>query len=197
MSNQYVDNLKLYEAILDRKKILKQCKKLKVIKPPLSNYIGSCILLIAQNLSHLPRFKDYSYREEMIGDAVENVVKYFDNYNTKYKNPHAYFTQISYYAFVRRIKKENDILYAKYKIHEQVGVLGLMDGIKEDAISSQFQVYENISDFIERYEQKKEAKKQLLAQKRVVVKKVKKLKKAKRKVAKKTKRGKRGKRAKK
>lgn len=129
----------------------------------------------------------------MIGDAVENCVKYFDNYNTKYKNPHAYFTQISYYAFIRRIKKESDILYAKYKIHEQVGILGSLDGISEDSINGQFQVYENIAEFVERYEQKKEAKKKLLAEKRVVAKKGKKAKKAKRKVAKKTKRSKRAK----
>lgn len=188
--NNYVDNDKFLEAIVDRKTTLKQCRKLKIPKPPLSNYIGSCILLIAQNLSHLPRFKDYSYREEMIGDAVENCIKYFDNFNLKYKNPHAYFTQISYYAFIRRIKKENDILYAKYKIHEQVGVLGSMEGVNEDNMSSQFQVYENIVEFIENYEKKKEEKKQKLAEKRVGVVKAKKRKKKAKKKARKTKRAK-------
>jgi hypothetical protein len=192
MSNNYIDNKQFLEAIIDRKATLKQCRKLKLQKPQLSNYIGSCLLLIAQNLSHLPRFKDYPHKEEMIGDAVENCVRYFDNYNTKYKNPHAYFTQISYYAFVRRIKKEKDILYAKYKIHEQVGVLG-MDGAKEESINGQFQVYENIADFIATYEEKREERKQKLAEKRVLAKKgkkAKKVKKAKRKVAKKTKRAK-------
>jgi len=192
-SNNYVDNAKFLEAIIDRKTTIKQCKKLKIPKPPLSNYIGSCILLIAQNLSHLPRFKDYTYKEEMISDAIENCIKYFDNFDLKYKNPHAYFTQISYYAFIRRIKKENDILYAKYKIHEQVGVLGSMDGISEDAVSNQFQVYENIAEFIEGYEKKKQEKKAALAEKRVIAKKGK--KKAKKKVAKK--KAKRSKRAKK
>jgi hypothetical protein len=161
--NNYVNNADLYQAIIKRKKDLKEAKALKKPKPAISNYIGQCLLLIAQNLAHLPRFAKYTFREELIGDGIENCILYFDNFNLKYKNPHAYFTQITYYAFVRRIQKEKKQLYAKYKFHEQLGVLSQSDGISETAVNNQFQVYENISDFIKTYEEKAQEKKDKLA----------------------------------
>jgi len=123
----------------------------------------------------------------MIGDGVENSLRYFDNFNVKYKNPHAYFTKIIYYAFLRRIRKEKDILYAKYKIHEQVGVLGALDGVNEESLSNQFQVYDNISEFIEKYETAAKERKEKLAEKRVLAKKAKKGKKGRRKKTKRAK----------
>tara|TARA_R110000772_G_scaffold229077_1_gene339893 strand:- start:345 stop:719 length:375 start_codon:yes stop_codon:yes gene_type:complete len=43
----------------------------------------------------------------MISDGIENCLQYLDNFNPeKSNNPFAYFTQIIYYAFVRRIQKE-------------------------------------------------------------------------------------------
>ena len=154
MANNYIDNKKFYQAIIERKAQLKEAKKNKLPKPPLSNYIGECVLLIATNLSRLPRFAKYPHLEEMIGDGIENCCLYFDNYDLKYKNPLAYFTQIVWWAFVRRIKKEKKALYARYKLHEQIGVLGTMDGVSEETHYRQFQVYENISDFIKTYEDK-------------------------------------------
>lgn len=184
--NNYINNAELLAAIVQRKKDIKEAKANKKPKPPLSNYIGTCLLLIAQNLAHLPRFAKYTFREELIGDAIENCCQYFDNYNIKYKNPHAYFTQISYYAFVRRIQKEKKQLYAKYKFHEQIGVLSQMDGISEDAVNGQFQLYENIAEFIKTYEDKaKEKKDKLVKPKKKVVRAKRAKKKGKRKAAKK------------
>jgi hypothetical protein len=56
----------------------------------------------------------------MIGDGIENCLMYFDNFNPeKSKNPFAYFTQIIWYAFLRRIDKEKKQTYIKYKATEQ------------------------------------------------------------------------------
>ena len=76
------------------------------------NYVAQCFLRIAEGLSHKANFIRYTYREEMVMDAVENCLKAIGNYNleaaTRTGNPNAfaYFTQITWYAFLRRIAKE-------------------------------------------------------------------------------------------
>ena len=76
-------------------------------QPPVTNYIGECFLKIATHLSYRPNFINYTYRDEMISDGIENSLQYIDNFDPeKSKNPFAYFTQIIYFAFIRRITKE-------------------------------------------------------------------------------------------
>ena len=58
----------------------------------------------------------------MIGDGIENCVQYIHNFDpAKSNNPFAYFTQIIYYAFLRRIQKEKKQLEIKTKIIERTG----------------------------------------------------------------------------
>jgi hypothetical protein len=97
----------------------------------------------------------------MIGDGIENCLMYFENFDpAKSKNPFAYFTQIIYYAFLRRIQKEKKQLYVKYKATEQFGILDEGEMMEmDDVMVRQFELYENISEFIETYEESKKAKK--------------------------------------
>lgn len=88
-------------------------------RPPVSDYIGECFMKIAEHLSYRPNFINYPYREEMVGDGIENCLMYAHNFNPeKSKNPFSYFTQIIYYAFLRRIEKEKKQNYIKYKLLE-------------------------------------------------------------------------------
>ena len=115
----YVDNKKLYQAIVEYRKVIKECEANGKERPPIPRYVGECMLLIAKRLSTKPNFVNYPYREEMISDGIENCVCYFDNYNPdRYDNPFAYFTQIIYFAFLRRIQKEKKQLYVKHKALE-------------------------------------------------------------------------------
>jgi len=99
----------------------------------------------------------------MIGDGIENCIMYFSNFDPKKsKNPFAYFTQIIYYAFLRRILKEKKQLYTKYKMTEQHGILGDTDQENEDGTTTQFEMYENISDFIGNFEESKKRKKKAI-----------------------------------
>ena len=91
-------------------------------RPRVTNYIGSCFLKIATHLSYKPNFVNYMFREDMICDGIENCLQYIDNFDPeKSKNPFAYFTQIIYYAFLRRIQKEKKQLEIKGKILERSG----------------------------------------------------------------------------
>jgi hypothetical protein len=159
----YINNPDFLQALMDYKAEQKRCKKEKLPDPPIPNYIGECFMKIAEGLSHKPNFINYTYRDEMMSDGIENCLMYFDNFDpTKSKNPFAYFTQIIYYAFLRRIQKEKKQLYVKYKATEQMGILDEFEMLEfEDGTTRQFELYDNISEFIENYEEAKKAKKEV------------------------------------
>ena len=118
----YVNNKEFLEAMKAYKKSVNKAKREKREKPPVTDYIGSCFLKIANHLSYRPNFINYMYKEDMISDGVENCVQYIDNFDpAKSTNPFAYFTQIVYYAFLRRIAKEKRQMDIKDKLIEKSG----------------------------------------------------------------------------
>lgn len=157
----YVNNADFLAALVDYQKQCELAAKEKRADPPIPNYIGECFLKIAEHLSRKPNFISYSFRDEMIADGIENCLMYFRNFNAeKSKNPFAYFTQIIYYAFLRRIMKEKKQLYVKYKATEQIGILDEFEMYEDsDGHMRQFELYENISEFIHNFEENKKAKK--------------------------------------
>ncbi len=113
----YVDNKKFLSAMIEFKELYNIAEKNKEEYPPVSNYIGECFLKIATHLSYRPNFINYTYRDDMISDGIENCLQYVHNFNPeKSNNPFAYFTQIIYYAFLRRIAKEKKQTHVKNKI---------------------------------------------------------------------------------
>ena len=113
-SNHYINNAEFLKSI-------KRYKRNKSKGIP--NYIGECFMQIANRLARKPNFVNYSYKEDMIGDAIENCVQCLGNFDPqKSKNPFAYFTQIIWYAFLRRIAKEKKQSYIKLKCIENEGL---------------------------------------------------------------------------
>ena len=163
MSKQghYINNEDFLKALVAYKEASATAKEKGLPKPRIPNYIGECFMKIAEGLSHKPNFINYPHREDMIGDGIENCLMYFENFDPeKSKNPFAYFTQIIYFAFLRRIQKEKKQLYVKYKSTEMFGVLDEYDMMDfEDGTSKQFEMYDNIAEFIENYEITKKNKK--------------------------------------
>ena len=91
--------------------------------PQMSEYIGECIYKIATRLSTRPNFINYTYRDEMICDAIENCIQYIGNFKVeKSNNAFAYVTQICYYAFLRRIQKEKKQVFIKQQSIEAAGI---------------------------------------------------------------------------
>jgi hypothetical protein len=119
--HHYVDNDKFYAAMKEYKAKIQIAKDSGLKRndphwPQVSEYIGECFLKIAKHLAFKANFINYSFRDEMISDGIENCLRYADNFDeTKYKNPFAYFTQIVYFAFVRRIQAEKKELKRKYR----------------------------------------------------------------------------------
>ena len=116
----YVDNKKFLEEMKKFKKMCKDAEAVGDNMPPVPHYVGECFLKIANGLSFRPNFINYTYRDEMISDGIENCLQYVYNFDpNKSKNPFAYFTQIIYFAFVRRIQKEKKQTHIKHKIIEK------------------------------------------------------------------------------
>ena len=121
-NQHYVDNQKFLKAIVAYRDKVELAKIRDKKKPRIDEYIGDCFLKIATHLSYRPNFINYMYKEDMISDGVENCVQYIDNFDpAKSKNPFAYFTQIVYYAFLRRIAKEKRQQSIREKIIEKSG----------------------------------------------------------------------------
>ena len=143
----YVDNKKFLEAMIEYREKCEKAKEKNRNKPDVTNYIGECFLKIANHLSYRPNFINYTFRDDMISDGIENCLQYMDNFNPdKSNNPFAYFTQIIYYAFIRRIQKEKKQIQIKSKLIANKGVENMMDQLQGDDTQYQSQLL----DFLQR-----------------------------------------------
>jgi len=112
----YVNNKDFTAAVAEYVIEINKAKEAGKTPPRMSEYIGECVYKIATRLSTRPNFINYTYRDEMICDAIENCIQYLGNFNIeKSSNAFAYVTQICYYAFLRRIQKEKKQVFIKQK----------------------------------------------------------------------------------
>ena len=167
----YINNKDFLQALIDYQKEIKEAKKAGKSKPYVSDYIAMCFLQIAQRLSYRPNFINYTYKDDMISDGLENCLAYMHNFNPeKSTNPFAYFTQIIYYAFLRRIQKEKKQQYIKYKVYteHQQEIEEETEKLSPDFInekgSADFHIH--IKEFIDEMERKEKEKKQKREQKK-------------------------------
>lgn len=115
----YINNKTLYGAMIHYKNELREAEKSNKQKPIVTKYIGESILLICNNLAKKPNFSGYTYKHDMISDGIMDCIAAVDNFDPdKTNNPFAYFTQIAWNAFLRRIQKEKKQTYIKHKNYE-------------------------------------------------------------------------------
>lgn len=170
----YIDNKRFYEemvkycdsVLMARNQGLSAGIPLpKINLPPATDFMGKCFMDIAKNLSNRPNFMNYTYKEEMIGDGIENCLQYCSNFDpVKSKNPFAYFTQIIYYAFVRRIEREKKQAYVKHKLSEKMveeKSMALFEEFGDKHILDHVKVNEGFdaADYEKKMEQKRELRK--------------------------------------
>ncbi len=165
--NEYVNNKDFLAALIEYRASIKAAADAGKPRPRVPNYIGECVMKIATHLARKPNFINYTFKEEMIGDGIENCLQYIDNFDPeKSKNPFAYFTQIIWFAFLRRIQKEKKALYVKYKMTENVNIMNMTsekqshdqgtnynDEVKHSEWSNEY-----MSNFIEDFEANKRRK---------------------------------------
>jgi hypothetical protein len=165
---EYVNNKDFLAAMVLFRQSVKEARNNNTERPIVPTYIGECIMKIGTHLSQKPNFVNYTFRDEMISDGIENCLQYIDNFDPeKSQNPFAYFTQIIYYAFLRRIQKEKKVLYVKYKLTEENNTL-LMNSELQDHDHGRFANSDEnrfgewnssyIEDFISTFEETKRRK---------------------------------------
>ena len=162
----YVDNAKFLEAMIEYKREYNKSKESDTDLPMISEYLGSVFLKIAQRLSFRPNFINYAFKNDMISDGIENCLHYIHNFNPeKSNNPFAYFTQIIYYAFIRRIQKEKKQLYIKYKSMQNYSTAPeYMDQEKSNNNFISLNDYDNsdfkvmVDEFVDTFEKSKKKK---------------------------------------
>jgi len=142
-SIHYVNNAEFSQAVVDYVTICNKAKAENTTVPIVPDYIAQCFLRIAEGLSHKSNFIRYTYREEMVMDAVENCLKAIHNYNleaatrTGKPNAFAYFTQITWYAFLRRISREKKQQDIKLRYLSRSGIENFVDNDLGDEMSQQ------------------------------------------------------------
>jgi len=169
-SIHYVNNKDFSYAVVDYCTELKQAKEKESVLPIVPDYIAECFLKISEGLSHKSNFIRYTYREEMVMDAVENCLKAIENYNieaatrTGKPNAFAYFTQISWYAFLRRIAKEKRQQEIKFKYMVSSGIDAFLDVKEGDIISNSVATnfIDGLKDRIEKIKEKDVVVKELV-----------------------------------
>lgn len=149
----YIDNKKFYGEMKRYKDICKEAEKNGNELPKIPNYIGECFYKIANKLSNRPNFINYSYKEEMIGDGIENCINYVKSFDPdKSNNPFAYFTQIVWHSFIHRIQKEKKQQYIKYKSMNNMIINNEHFVGETENFSITPESYENTQKFITTYE---------------------------------------------
>ena len=149
---EYVNNKDFLAAMIEYKASVQNAETKNKSRPRVTNYLGSCFLKIATHLSYKPNFVNYMFREDMICDGIENCLQYIDNFNPeKSKNPFAYFTQIIYYAFLRRIQKEKKHLFVKFKMTEQTNLFDKTAETQEHDNARNFKDEIKVSEWTQQY----------------------------------------------
>lgn len=152
VDGHYVNNKTLLEHLIDYKK-----RKKENTNATIDGYTAKAIMSIAERFSLRPNFSGYTFREDMVSDAVENVIRYIDNFNPeKSKNPFAYITQICYYAFIRRISDEKVHTYLRFKSMQKFFENNELADMQDMDDSGSFQMdnplYDNMEEFIDNFE---------------------------------------------
>ena len=151
--------------MVEYKSSVKEAEECGDDPPRIPDMVGAALLKIANRLSTKPNFINYTFREEMVSDGIENCINYIGNFDPgKSKNPFAYFTQIIYYAFLRRIQKEKKQLYIKHKAIENHQAfdewIDPIDGTRITADPHNHEPTEYMKDFVRSFESKERESKQ-------------------------------------
>jgi len=129
--NNYINNKTLYTAMIEHRRGIKEAHENNKPKPRACKYIGESLILICNNLAKKPNFSGYTYKGDMISDGIIDCVAAIDNFNPeKTTNPFAYFTQIAWNAFIRRIHKEKKQTYIKHKNYENSFLMDSMGDVE-------------------------------------------------------------------
>lgn len=151
--SNYVDNEKLVQDLVLYRKAFLEAKEKGELRPKMPESIGKAIFDVANNFAKYFRFRNYSFRDEMISDAIENCVKYVHNFDVeraKANNPNAkpnafaYISKICSFAYIRRISVEKKEMQGKAEMIRNSGILDMVSDVQsgdDSTYMNQFMKY--------------------------------------------------------
>ncbi len=143
----YVNNAEFYAEMVKFRALCKETPEGKRARVPES--VGRKIMLICERLSYSRDFVGSPHREEMVLDAIENCILYIQNFDPeKSKNPFAYFTQIAYFAFIRRSQRERKSVHTRYEYARQVGISEIIDHANVDGGEAHAEFAQHLSNYL-------------------------------------------------
>lgn len=148
----YVDNKKFLEALIEHRQKVVEAQEQGIDKPIVSRYLGECFIKIATHLSYKANFINYTFKDDMISDGIENCLTAVEKFDpARSSNPFAYYTQIIYFAFVRRIQKEKKQQATKYKLLENIDIDQLVTQAQdnEEMVNHLMEMVRKQSDMID------------------------------------------------
>jgi DNA-directed RNA polymerase specialized sigma subunit len=141
-SSHYVDNKKFLQALIEYRQSIDDAVAKGEEPPIVSKYIGECFIKIATHLSYKSNFINYTFKDDMISDGIENCLTAVAKFDpAKSSNPFAYYTQVIYFAFIRRIQKEKKQQATKYKLMENMDIDALISQEQDGEFGTQFLDY--------------------------------------------------------
>ena len=156
MGDQYINNKQLYNDIVKYKELYAFAKSNNKRLPQIPDSIGKGILLICNNMARRGNYRNYTWLEEMISDAVLACIKAVDNFDpVKSGNPYGFFSRIAWNAFLGRIAREKRENYVKIKNYQN------LNAHDPDIVTCNEFTDEVIYDFESTMETKKNKKKSL------------------------------------
>ena len=151
----YVDGVAFYEALKERRELKVAAEANGTEPPKITNFIGECIMKIAQNLSRKYQFANYPFRDDMVADAIVHCIKYIDSFDpAKSTNPFSYYTQTVYYSFLSCIRAEQTRTYIKCKATLNSMVMSDLSTLEESSSEEAEHIHDNLpfdTDFMEKY----------------------------------------------
>ena len=154
VSRNYINNKDFYIALIEYRDKRLAAEAAGIELPRIPNYVGECFIQICSKLATKHNFSGYSYKDEFISDGIENCVMVINSFNPeKSTNPFAYFTQIIWNAFIRRISKEKKQQYIKHKnFQNTILFTGELNDNGQHIVNNEFSdgVIQNFEDKMER-----------------------------------------------
>lgn len=141
----YVDNKELTRVVNEYNARHKERMEKGLPQEIMPNVIGIAIKQIAESIGSRHNFRNYTYLDEMVGDAIVQAVYSVTRFDgTKFDNAFGYFTLVIWRKMTNRIKEERlqqqtienlmrDPLYVCYEADENDND-SYVDITKENAV---------------------------------------------------------------
>ena len=172
----YVDNKKFSQALYDYRTECELRESQGLEHKEIPRFIAECFLDIAKHYSTKHSFARYSFREDMVSEAVISCCSKVLKYDAT-ASPYAftYFSRICFHVFLDVIYREKKESYVKAKLFAQNPDDGFESDESElggdhtgDNIGQDFIPYFDVNDFEQKIEVKKqEAKAKKVAREQV------------------------------